>query len=257
MRWAPVVLVAGVVLAYAAGVVDLRRSTGRAVPPASRVAAFVLGAVALAASLSPPVEVLAERNLAVHMLQHVVIWLGAAPLLVTGRPLAPLSRVLIPRGRRPARLVPRWAWRLREGAGTGGGLVVAWLAATATLWLWHVPPAYEVAVRSPALHALEHLSLLATAALFWWSLTAARRGAGEGAALVSLVLSAGQSAALGALLTFSTVPWYATYPSIDDQRVAGLIMWVPGGVVYLVAAGVLFLRWLSHEEPAGQRTVSP
>jgi putative membrane protein len=145
--------------------------------------------------------------------------------------------------------VPRWAWRARARAGTAAGLGAAWLLSTATLWAWHLPVLYDAAVRAPALHALEHLSFLSTAVAFWWALAAARRGAGEGAALVALLLSSAQSAALGALLTFSGVPWYAAYPSLERQQLAGLVMWIPGGAVYLAAAGVLFFRWLERSGP--------
>jgi putative membrane protein len=249
VAWSAVVAVASIALAYGVGVVDRRRSTGRI--DGVRVAAFAGGALALAAALSPPLESAAERRLAPHMVQHVLLWLVAAPLLVAGEPVGTLARLMGPR--RLGRLVPRWVWRVRAWTGTGSGLIAVWGLATATLWAWHLPAAYEAAVARPWLHGLEHLSLLATAMLFWWSLAAARRGAGEGAALVSLVLSGLQSAALGALLTFSAVPWYEPYPSVEDQQLAGAVMWVAGGLVYLAVASGLFVRWLDRDTAMARR----
>jgi putative membrane protein len=250
-----VVVAGAVALAYVSGAAALRRATGRRVPAGPRIGAFLAGAAILGAALSPPFDRAAHDDLAAHMAQHVLLWLGAAPLLVAGSPLLPLTWALGPRGRRSAHRLPHWVWRARAAAGTAAGLAVAWVAATATLWAWHLPPLYETGVRSPALHAFEHASLLATAVAFWWSLAAARRRAGEGAALLSLLLSSGQSAALGALLTFSAVPWYPSYPSLERQQLAGLIMWIPGSVTYLVAAAVLFLRWLDRSEAVAQRSV--
>jgi putative membrane protein len=255
VAWAAVVLTAVVTVAYVSGTVALWRDTGRRIPGPNRVAAFLAGAGTLAVALSPWMEGAAGDDLAAHMSQHVLLWLVAAPLMVLGAPLRPLSRSLGREGRRAMRRVPRWAWRARAGAGSAAGLGAAWLLSTATLWAWHLPVLYEAAVRSPALHALEHVAFLATAGAFWWALAAARRGAGEGAALVALLLSSAQSAALGALLTFSGVPWYAAYPSLERQQLAGLVMWIPGGAVYLAAAGVLFFRWLERSEAAAQRSV--
>jgi putative membrane protein len=252
MGWAAIVLVVVVLAAYLVGTAAL--GPGRRPDPV-RVTAFVLGAVSLGIAVSPWLERLAAGDLAVHMAQHVLLWLVAAPLMVVGGPLRPLARALGGAGRRTMRRLPRWVWRARARAGTAGGLATAWAVSTATLWSWHLPPLYQAAVRSPILHALEHASLLATAVLFWWAVAAARRGAGEGPALLSLLLSSGQSAALGALMTFSGTPWYATYPSLERQQLAGLVMWIPGGLVYLAAAGVLFLRWLERSEAAAQRSV--
>lgn len=249
------ILVGAVAVAYAVGAAALRRATTGRVPTPAQMFAFLAGASALGVALSPWLDGLASTDLAAHMTQHVVLWLVAAPLLVLGAPLRPLMWSLGRTGRRSARMLPRWVWRARAGAGTAWGLAAVWGVSTATLWVWHLPPLYEAAIRRPAIHGLEHATLLATAIMFWWALTAARRGAGEGAALLCLILSSGQSAALGALLTFSGSPWYAGYPSLERQQLAGLVMWIPGSVTYLAAAAVLFLRWLDRSEAAAQRSV--
>jgi putative membrane protein len=123
------------------------------------------------------------------------------------------------------------------------------------LWLWHLPGPYQAAVLHSGVHALEHACFLGTALLLWWSLVRAHAhghlGYGAGVLLVSL--NGMQSAALGVLFTFSRLPWYPVYVSrtaawglapLDDQRLAGVIMWVPPSVIYLAAACVLFLAWM-------------
>jgi putative membrane protein len=102
------------------------------------------------------------------------------------------------------------------------------------------PPLFEAALRSAPLHPLEHACFLLTSALFWWTL-ARREGrvrVGHGAAALYVVAMAAQSTLLGALLTFSTTPWYPAYSGAvaawghspaTDQQLAGLIMWIPAG----------------------------
>jgi putative membrane protein len=254
VEWAAIVMLAAVATAYGTGAGRLRRASRGSVPPGGRVGAFVTGLTALAVALSPWLDALAERNLAAHMAQHVILVLVAAPLVVLGSPLLPLSWALGSR-RQLTHAVPPRLWRVRVWVGSAPGLVTTWILATAALWGWHLPAAYEAAVSSDAVHVVEHVTFVGTAILFCSGLAAARATAGYGAALICLLLAAGQSAALGALLTFSSVPWYPSYPSLQDQQLAGLLMWVPGSLVYLTAAAVLFGRWLDREEAVAQRSV--
>ena len=128
------------------------------------------------------------------------------------------------------------------------------------LWLWHAPPLFEASLRSEGVHTLQHISLLATALLFWWSvLGTAKRGA-QGGALVSLFTTMVHTGALGALLTLSSAVWYPSYAPTapvfgltapEDQQLGGLIMWVPAGLVYVIVGLALANRWLgSAGEPA-------
>jgi cytochrome c oxidase assembly factor CtaG len=127
---------------------------------------------------------------------------------------------------------------------------------SAALWAWHVPPLYEAAIDNRGIHVLEHLCFLLTSAMFWWSVLHGGRRASAMGGVYVFVLSV-ESMILGALLTFSSGPWYASHllttsawglSPLEDQQMAGLIMWVPGGVVYLVSALALFGAWL--KEPA-------
>lgn len=253
-----VVGLVAVAWAYARGVRILwrgGRGRGISVP---RAAAFGVGLSAVTVALVTPVEAMAEALLAAHMLQHVLLVMVAAPLLVLGAPLLPLSLAL-PRGVR--RVLRRWQGRRWMAAVTGAltAAVPAWMIGVSVLWAWHVPVLYQAALRSEWVHAAEHASLLATALLFWWvPLGASGRSRLAPGADVLYVFTGGlQGAALGALFTFSAVPFYPAYASsaaawglgpLQDQQLAGVIMWIPSGVVYLVAASGLFVRWIRASE---------
>jgi len=113
---------------------------------------------------------------------------------------------------------------------------------TMVLWSWHLPRMFEAALASPPMHALQHASFLASAVLFWWAMARRRTGYGIGA-LCQFVTSL-QTGMLGALMTFSASIWYPSYAgpgpgvltALEDQQLAGLIMWIPAGLVHVGAA---------------------
>jgi Cytochrome c oxidase caa3 assembly factor (Caa3_CtaG) len=121
---------------------------------------------------------------------------------------------------------------------------------------------FLAALAGERIHALQHLSFLAVALLFWWALIHSRRGLmGYGAAVLYVFTTSMHSGALGALLTFAPASWYPAYAEttaswgltpVEDQQLAGLIMWVPTGVIYLFAGLALFAGWL-HESDANGR----
>lgn len=246
----PMALVAG---GYLWAVLRLRGGAP-ALPP-WRIGAFLLGIAALAAALLPPLEDLAWRFLSAHMAQHFLLTLIAAPLLVLGAPFAPLVRALPMRARRGgARLAGRLLG-LGGGWGSGRWLVVATGAYVVVLGAWHVPALYQAALGSSAVHALEHALFLGAALFFWWSVAGAARRGAHGVGILAVFLSGLATGALAALITFSPRLWYPVYTAggwglspLEDQHVAGALMWVPGGVIHGVAAVLLFLGWLSHSE---------
>lgn len=140
--------------------------------------------------------------------------------------------------------------------------LTAWLLHAAALWLWHLPGLYQAALLSPLVHWLEHASFLGSALLFWGvALSPQRQRSLVGVLLI--FTTALHSSILGALMTFSGSVWYPLYnaraltfslSAIEDQQLAGLIMWIPGGVVYLVAAlwllGIALLRMEDAEQHA-------
>lgn len=216
----------------------------------------VPGAVlVLVAALLSPLEHLADEAFAWHMGQHLLLILLAAPLLVLGSPLYVLAWVVPLEWRRKAARFWRGWPSLRRVLGALTHPLGVWLLATGVFWLWHLPALYGAAVRNDALHALEHLGFSVTAAMFWWALLQphGRRRLERGAAVVYLFATMLQGSLLGALLTFAPRPLYAVYAggardALSDQQLAGLIMWVPSGVVYLALSGVFCAQWLRDSE---------
>jgi cytochrome c oxidase assembly factor CtaG len=239
--------------AYTRGVRTLWGGEHRRGVTGWQVASFICGLLSLFVALVSPLHPVSSELLWVHMLQHVLLVLVAAPLLVLGAPLVPMTlAVPVPWRRR----IRRWGQigSLRSAGRLLTRPLVAWVLSVAALWTWHAPQLYDEAVRNEGIHSLEHLSFLATAILFWW--VAIRPGARHrfGGSEVLYVFTAGvQSGALGAVLTFAGSPLYPAYAHVvarwgltplEDQQLAGLIMWIPAGLVYVVAAGALFVRWL-------------
>jgi len=221
-----------------------------------RLVCVVVATAVVAGALCPPVHRLADAWLSVHMIQHLALVLVAAPLLAAGRPATTILGALPRTARRrvarifsgiPARRPMRTLLR-HPG--------LAWGTHVGALWAWHTPWLYERALASPALHAAEHASFLLSAVAFWGVLVRPhdRRRLGVGAGLVYLFAAAIQSTVLGALLTLADRPWYAAHRSsldqigarsaLEDQHVAGLIMWIPAGGVYLAAILALVASWL-------------
>ena len=228
-------------------------------------AAFAAGWLLLGIALVSPVHELGEVLFSAHMAQHELLMAAAAPLLVLGRPLvAALWSVPVSWRRAAGRWASgepvRTAWRTLTRP------VVAWTLHAAAIWGWHAPRLYDAALRSEALHALQHGTFLGTALLFWWALIhghAARRR--YGLAVLYLFTTALHTTALGALLTLASGPLYPAYGSaqawglspLQDQQLAGLIMWVPGGLAYLSAALILMLAWLKESDRGLRRIEGP
>jgi cytochrome c oxidase assembly factor CtaG len=125
------------------------------------------------------------------------------------------------------------------------------------LWIWHVPALYDKALEHEAVHVAEHLSFFGTAALFWWGIVHGRQGrSGYGAGVVYLFVTAVHGGVLGALLTVSPRVWYAPYllhhpaglTPLEDQQLAGLLMWVPAGLAFAAGALWLFAEWLRQSD---------
>lgn len=212
-----------------------------------RAAAYAGGLVALIVALVSPLDALGSALLSAHMAQHLLLVVVAAPLLVLGAPLLPLLWAL-PAARRGA-LGRCWlrATPVRVVWGVLRRPLVAWLLHAAALWGWHAPPLYQAALRSESVHVAEHLSFLGTALLFWWTALAppSARHAGVGLGVLSIFAMSLHGGLLGALMTFAPTPWYPIYldrtapwglTPLADQQLAGLLMWIPTGTVYLAAA---------------------
>ncbi|GIJ26403.1 membrane protein [Micromonospora qiuiae] len=248
---------------YGRGVHELwaRRGVGD-VLPGRRVAAFGAGLLAVVAAQTGPVIALAERGLAGHMTQHMLLLLVAGPLLAAGAAGLPLTLACpaAPR-RRLARLrvsAPgRWLRRPTVVALAAGGIQ------TVVLWCWHLPVPYLAAERHPVLHAAQHLCFVGSAWLLWAPLLGAdRHRLPAPAGMLLLVGTMLPASALGAVLTFAPRPVYpAEVLGVDplaDQQLAGLLMWAPMDVVALLATLAMFLRWLlALQRHRPERVTSP
>lgn len=240
------------VLLYARWVRGRWRSGAGAGVPRRQVVLFATAILVLVVALVSPLDALGGSLFAAHMVQHLLLTLVAAPLLLLGRVHLAVLPVV------PLRLRRRGARRLARGLRRASpAVVVAAVGAhLGTVVLWHVPLFYDAALRQPWLHATEHASLLVTATAFWGVMGAARSRPVAVAGLAAFVASF-VSVLLAAAMTVATSPWYSSHLAttgawgstpLRDQHLAAAIMWVPGGLVYLGAAAVAVFRWIRADE---------
>jgi cytochrome c oxidase assembly factor CtaG len=251
-------LVLASAIVYLRGVLALRAHGGLRDRAARwQVAAFTAGWAVAALAMLSPIAWLSTVLLSVHMTQHELLMLVAAPLLAFGRPgVAAIWSVPARWRRGTARAVRSplmlWLWRAVTAP------LAVFLLHAIVLWVWHLPLLYEWALASDAVHVVQHLMFLAAAALFWWGMFAGRYGAvGYGAAIAYVFLTAMHSSALGALMAMSGSPWYETYVAaarrwlvdpVGDQRMAGLLMWIPFGTLFMGLGLALAAAWLREAE---------
>jgi cytochrome c oxidase assembly factor CtaG len=217
---------------------------------------FAAGWATLAAAAASPLHQAGERSFTFHMIEHELIMLPAALLLVLARP-GPVLLWAFPAGTRGlfggiAR-GGRGVWTLASAPVAATGLQAV------ALWAWHMPPLFDRALESEGWHIAQHLSFLLTALLFWWAMVHGRAGRhGYGLAALCLFLTSLVGGALGALMAVSASPWYAPYAAMgmttwglspaEDQQLAGLVMWIPGGAFHAAAALFFLLSWLRASE---------
>jgi putative membrane protein len=220
---------------------------------------FALGQLALFIALVSPVDRLSDILFSAHMTQHEIIMLVAPPLIVLGRPWVALLWALPPASRTRLGSALRQPRVLRPWRVVSAPLTVVVLHAI-VVWLWHVPEAFEAALRSEVVHSVQHASFFVTAALFWWAILRGRYGrVGYGLAVAFVFATAMHTSVLGALLTVAGSVWYPLYAARgapfgvdaqEDQTLAGLVMWIPAGLVFTLVALALFAAWLGE---AGRR----
>lgn len=216
-------------------------------------AAFWAGWLAMLVAVLPPLDALVVERFSAHMLQHELLMLVGAPLMIAGRPLATAMLALPMTARRAAA-------GLLQQRGVGGAWtflsapVVAWALHGLAVWIWHVPALYEGAVRHEALHFVEHATFVGTAVLFWSGLVYGRYGrAGYGASVFFVFTTLVHTGLLGAVFTLAPAPFYGVYAErtpdpVADQQIAGLVMWVPAGLVLTLTGIALFAAWLGDAE---------
>jgi cytochrome c oxidase assembly factor CtaG len=228
-----------------------------------QVAAFWTGWLVLGLAITSPLHWLGERLFSAHMIEHELIMVVAAPLMAYAR----INGALL------WSLPQRW----RPAAGrilTAGMIATCWRAVshpvTATtlhglaLWIWHAPPFYRLALENVAAHRLQHISFFILSLLFWWVLFHGRgpqhsSRVRDGISVACLFITVLHSGLLGALLTLSPRVWFPQQgllavdfglTPLEDQQLAGLVMWIPMGTLYTCAALFFAYRWLSRSSIA-------
>lgn len=213
---------------------------------------FAGGMLALVAALVSPLDALSGALFSAHMVQHLLLTLVAAPLLLLGRAqvgLAPVVPVSV------RRRWGRWSARLRRRLASAGIAIAAGLHILVVL-TWHAPALYDLAVGVPWFHATEHATLFLSAVVFWAAVGATRRRPVPAAGIAIFVASFA-FVLLAALLTSAQEPWFRAHlestgpfglSPVQDQHLAAAIMWVPGGIVYLAAGAAAIVRWLRADE---------
>jgi putative membrane protein len=218
---------------------------------------FGVGWLFTAIALISPLHPLGEALFTAHMVQHEILMLIAAPLLVLGRPMIAFLKAL------PG----KWAGGLAHVGNSSPWNafwrtvtfpVSTWLIHAVALWAWHIPFLFQGALDSDFIHSLQHTSFLFSAVLFWWALMHGRaRMKGYGMAVLYVFTTALHTGALGAIITIANHPLYPAYETttqawgltpLEDQQLGGLIMWVPAGLVYIAAGLALFAAWLRESE---------
>jgi cytochrome c oxidase assembly factor CtaG len=210
---------------------------------AKRAWIFAVGLAVLAGATLSPLHELGGRSFTAHMIEHELIMLVAAPLLVWSRPLGVMLWAFPPGGRQTLASLPR----SRTGAGLWQLASDPWIATVlqaAAIWIWHLPSLFDSALRDEGWHGAQHLSFFATALLFWSAMLGPRRSVWISA--ICLFATSMITGALGAFMAFSLSPWYAPYAALglaafgltpaQDQQLAGVLMWAPGGLFHAVVA---------------------
>jgi putative membrane protein len=245
---------AAAAILYAAGVRRARRRRPGAWPM-RRAAAFAAGLLAALVALASPLAWRGETLLSAHMLQHLVLTLVAAPLVVLGAPVSLALQASRGHGRRRlAAIVRSRAVRLLTHP------LVAWSAFAATMLATHLTGFYDLALRSSAAHALEHGLYIATALLFWLpvlGINPVRRLHGWLGRTLYLLTAMTPMSAISAALVYADAPRYPSYAAsarglgvsaLHDQQVAGAYMWVFGSMLMVGATVVLGWEALVREE---------
>ena len=230
-----------------------------------RVVSYYAGLAVLVLALESPIDRLGLHHLTFHMLQHELLLMVAAPLILLGAPTTPVllglprrlrMDAVRPLARREAvRRLYRWLTHP----------LFAVLLLTTMLWAWHLAPGwYDAALRNELLHDIQHISYAAVGALFWWGVIdpAPLRSRMPYALRMGYLLVGGTPKhLLAALITFAGEPLYDAYAEVepivslsllDDQGIGGLIMWAPSQMMHLLAIAAVFFVW-AHKSEQEQR----
>lgn len=252
---------------YTLGWRRLRRRTRAAHRLANgwRLAAYLVGLGFILLALISPIDVLGGQLFFMHMIQHLLLVMLAPPLLMLANPLPFLLWGLPESGRRQVGAFLSSALhresRVRQLLRSLTGPGIVWLLYVVFLLGWHDPNLYNAALRSELVHDIEHLTFFGSAMLFWWHVVGAgpriHKQFGRAARVAYVIAAIPPTMFTGIAIAFANQPIYSYYLSVprlwgldvlSDQRISGIIMWIPGSMMYIIAVLILAARWLQGEE---------
>jgi putative membrane protein len=261
--WRPEIILSLVLAAtiHLAGRWRLKQRGGGQVIAPWRTAAYLGGLAVLWLALMSPIDVLSSQYFFMHMIQHLLLVMIAAPLLLIGNPM-PIMLWGLPSTLRlevGQWLRPDATFRRVVAAVTRPGLV--WLYFVVAVVGWHDPNAYNATLESDIVHDLEHISFFGTAILFWWHVTGVaprmHKRLSTGARIGYTLAAVPPNAITGIAISFASAPIYTYYETVprlgsmtvmQDQMLGGTIMWIPGSMMYLLAALILVAKLVREEE---------
>lgn len=228
-------------LAYLGGLLRLWRAAGagRGISVGHAVA-FTSGMLSLVVALCSPLADLSEQLFSAHMVVHEVLMAVAAPLLVAAHPWGAFAWAL-----------PAGALRLSRPVRILSAPLPATLLQAVVIWFWHIPPAFRSATENETLHVIQHVTFIGSALLFWQAMSRlGKHGAGAGVGY--LFFTALHTGFLGALLMLPPRLWFPAsggfgLSPLEDQQLAGAIMWMPGGLIYAALALLQAWCWINSQ----------
>ena len=229
-----------------------------------QIASFFFGLFLIFVALQSPLDPIADHMLSFHQVQHFLLRMMAPLFVLLGAPLTPMLRGL-----------PTWALRgivkpavrnrrVRRAYDLLTNPVFAVGFFMGSLYLWQFPGAFNLALRNDAIHALMHLTMSGSGFLFWWVVIDPKPHRSRlhyGLRVLYLGLIVLPNTVLGAAITFSNSLIYSAYAEVrqpydislmTDQQLGGLMLWVPGDMMSILAAGVVMIMWYQREEAENQ-----
>lgn len=239
----------------------LPRQAGRSRPQLAagwRLAAYWLGVGCIALALLSPLDILASQLFFMHMIQHMFLLMLAPPLIWLSDPM-PILVWGLPASWRPAagRYLFQQASPVRTGLRQATSPAASWFLFFSFLWGWHSPDAYNLTLRNDLVHDLEHLTFFLPAMLVWWHIVGSsprwhkrlsylgRVAFALACVPVNMILGVAIALATSPIYThYTTVPRLWNISVLTDQQISGVVMWIPGSMMFVLAAIVLVGRWL-------------